>query len=144
MVEPTSSSERTLKTDDSSCADRTTLLLHPASINQTLCPGAPAFGSFCGAVLVPGLPIKDERNPLFTEGTKAFDAYYDDGYPNVLFDPKDQKYKVWHCSYQGPGMDTHTVEGYTQMLMYRESTDGINWPMKALGLVPYNGSTYVY
>jgi hypothetical protein len=121
--------------------NHTELLLHPEALNHSLCPGAPAFGPFCGAILVPGSPVKDERNPLFSEGSQAWDAYYDDGYPNVIYDPEDKKYKVWHCSYQGPGMDTHTVEGYTQTVNYRESTDGIAWPMRPLGAVPYNGST---
>ena len=131
-----------------SCTPTTSLLLHPSAINQTLCPGAPAFGPYCGAVLVPGVPTKDSRNPLFTEGTTAYDAFYDDGYPNVLFDEQDGKYKVWHVSYQGtcPAAPSGancslSAEGYTAMLNYRESTDGIHWPLRPLGIVPFNNST---
>lgn len=35
----------------------------------------------------------------------------------------------------------HVREQYRQMLNYRESTDGINWPMSELNAVPFNGST---
>ena len=133
-----------LKSNGSSCAKTTTLLLHPDAVNTSACPPAPggAAGTDCPAVLVPGLPVKDSRNPLFTEGSEPWDAFYDDGYPNVVLDPATGKYRVWHCSYQGPSISGFwpAKEGYQQMLSYRESTDGISWPMPHLGLVPYNGS----
>ena len=76
-------------TNYESCEPAVTLLLHPEAVNTSAFPRAPggALGTHCSARLVPGQPIKDSRNPLFTEGTEAWDAFYDDGYPNVVLDP---------------------------------------------------------
>ena len=131
-------------TNYESCEPAVTLLLHPEAVNTSACPPAPggAPGTHCSARLVPGQPIKDSRNPLFTEGTEAWDAFYDDGYPNVVLDPATGTYRVWHTSYQGPSIPGFfpATEGWEQMVNYRESADGIHWPMPSLGLVSYNGS----
>lgn len=67
--------------------------------------------------------MKDSRNPLFTEGTQAWDAFYDDGYPNVVLDPASGNYRAWYTSYQGPSISGFfpAKEGYQQMVNYRES-----------------------
>ena len=87
----------------------------------------------------PGLPVKYEHNPLFNEGSAAWEAYIDNGYVNVIFDPSYNLYKTWYSS--NPGPDAKNDEGYRGLLNYREGSDGVNWRMPSLGIVPYNGST---
>ena len=46
-------SVESLKSDDKeACTPSTSLLLHPDAINHSMCPGASAFGPYCGAILV--------------------------------------------------------------------------------------------
>ena len=124
-----------LKTDDqplpAECVSRTRLLMTPDAINYSSFPS--------NAALVPGLSVKSQRNPLFVEGSAAWEAYIDNGYVKVIFDPSDQLNKTWNSS--NPGQDAKNDEGYRGLLIYRESTNGVNWPMPSLGIVPYNGST---
>ena len=120
------------------CSPKTVLLMTPGAAADL------SAGTLAAAVLVPGRLAKDGRNPLFTEGAAAWDAYYDNGYPNVLFDPRDRLYKAWYGSSQDVA-DAHSTEGYRGLLNYRESRDGICWPMPGvgspgLGIIPFNGS----
>ena len=120
------------------CSPKTVLLMTPGAVANLSDFAAGAAGA--AALLVPGNPVKDSRNPLFTEGAAAWDAYYDNGYPNVIFDDRDQLYKTWYGSSQDI-VDAHSTEGYRGLLNYRESRDGISWPMPSLGIIAYNGST---
>ena len=56
------------KHDDNQAAPgRVILLLDPRAVNRSLTTGAR---------LVPGRPVKDHRNPLFSEGSTPWEAFY--------------------------------------------------------------------
>lgn len=101
---------------------------------------------------------KDFNNPLFTEEFfvdhgKKWEVRYDNGYPNVIYDPK---YKKFRCYYSVFTRDEHSAEtslkdrvnkhylpskSRISSLCYAESIDGINWDKPNLNLVNFEGST---
>ena len=53
--------------------------------------------------------------------------------------PTSQLLTVLDCRYVSYQIAPYCKENYHQSVLYRESKDGINWPLPSLGLVPYNG-----
>lgn len=98
-----------------------------------------------------------EHNPLFTEGffgnpSLKWEVRYDNAYPNVIYDSKYKKYRVYYtlCSYDedsaGASKEERTKRDYRPApgriasLGYAESDDGITWNRPSLGLVEFEGS----
>lgn len=97
------------------------------------------------------------NNPLFTEGyflepSLPWEVRYDNGYPNVIYDPE---YEVYRCYYTlftkdlvsestplaERGNKTYKPSGSRiTSLAYAESKDGVNWVKPSLGLVEFNGN----
>ncbi len=84
---------------------------------------------------------------------KKWEVRYDNGYPNVIYDPK---YKKFRCYYSVFTRDEHSAEtslkdrvnkhylpskSRISSLCYAESIDGINWNKPNLNLVNFEGST---
>lgn len=107
--------------------------------------------------VVPGKVTKYPR-PLFTEGCFSdpclpWEVRYDNGYPNVFYDPNFQLYR---CYYTGIVYDetsssvtlTERASGIPYKpkgtritaLLYAESRDGINWNRPNLGVTELFGS----
>ena len=102
--------------------------------------------------------VKDkEHNPLFTEDffaepPRLWEARYDNSYPNVIYDPKYRKYRVYYtlCSLDkdsaGASKEERTKRAYRPSpgritsLGYAESEDGIHWSKPELNLVDFEGS----
>ncbi|MCT1458207.1 hypothetical protein M3G03_01385 [Aestuariimicrobium sp. p3-SID1156] len=99
-----------------------------------------------------------ENNPLFTEDffadpPRRWEARFDNGYPNVIRDPADGKYKVWWSVFitdpvsastpleKRPTTTYHPVNERTAALAYAESTDGVHWIKPSLGLFEFEGSS---
>ena len=53
--------------------------------------------------------------------------------------PTSQLLTVLDCRYVSYQIAPYCKENYHQSVLYRESKDGIHWPLPSLGLVPYNG-----
>ena len=53
--------------------------------------------------------------------------------------PTSQLLTVLDCRYVSYQIAPYCKENYHQSVLYRESKDGILWPLPSLGLVPYNG-----
>lgn len=108
--------------------------------------------------VVPGKVTKHPDNPLFTEGCFSnpclpWEVRYDNGYPNVFYDPN---YQLYRCYYTGIVYDetssTTTLEERAvgipyrargprmTALLYAESKDGINWTRPNLGITELLGS----
>lgn len=97
------------------------------------------------------------NNPLFHEDffstpSLPWEARYDNAYPNVIYDPKYQKYRCYYtfCSKDEESTSTPRAErakrDYRPMptritsLGYAESDDGVHWVKPSLGLVEFEGS----
>lgn len=98
-----------------------------------------------------------EHNPLFredffSEPPRKWEVRYDNGYPNLIYDPI---YKVYRCYYTCFTYDNSAAEtpleerGYTNYkpkenritsLCYAESIDGIHFTKPNLGLVEFENS----
>lgn len=98
-----------------------------------------------------------EHNPMFTEDffadpPRRWEARFDNAYPNVIYDPKYGKYRVYYtlCSYdpESAAYPREERRGRTYKptpvritsLAYAESEDGVNWVKPELGLVDFEGS----
>lgn len=96
--------------------------------------------------------VKDtENNPLFTED-KPWEVRIDNGYPNVIYDEKEKKYKCfytlivedkdcWMVSREERASRDYIprsdrVTGFA----YAESNDGIHWIKPNLNRVEWNGN----
>jgi hypothetical protein len=108
--------------------------------------------------LVPGNVNKDPGNPLFTEEywadpPKIWEARYDNLYPNVIYDSKDNLFKIWYKSFiRDASSETIPVKdrpnhkystaaaGRQRGILYAWSEDGIDWIKPTLGLVEFMGS----
>ena len=53
--------------------------------------------------------------------------------------PTSQLLTVLDCRYVSYQIAPYCKENYHQSVLYRESENGIHWPLPSLGLVPYNG-----
>jgi hypothetical protein len=102
--------------------------------------------------------IKDEQhNPLFREGNfedprLLWEPRYDNGYPNVFWDPEHHKYRCYYTLFVRDPASLNTspeqrrktdyvIANRQTGLCYAESPDGINWTKPDLGLVDFDGST---
>lgn len=98
-----------------------------------------------------------ENNPLFREDyfsdpPRRWEQRYDNAYPNVIYDPKYKKYRLYYtlCSKDDESANTPKAEralrdyrpGSTRIasLAYAESDDGIHWVKPSLGFVEFEGS----
>lgn len=106
---------------------------------------------------IPGKLDKCENNPLFIEGLYdtpclPWEIRFDNGYPNVFYDPLIEKYRCYYtgivydeCSSNTPLCERQhlkyrpTNERITALL-YAESTDGIHWVKPELDIVEYMGT----
>lgn len=106
---------------------------------------------------VPGSLEKYSDNPLFIEGLYdtpclPWEIRFDNGYPNVFYDPLIEKYR---CYYTGivydesssntplcerPYLKYSPTNDRVTALLYAESEDGIRWIKPELGLVEYMGT----
>ncbi|KKL77578.1 hypothetical protein LCGC14_2033500 [marine sediment metagenome] len=102
------------------------------------------------AALKIGTVEKSKANPLFVED-KPWEPYYDNGYPDVVYDDKEKIYKCWYDLFtDAPSATGMTLEemqskkfpdfigGYATA--YATSKDGIHWEKPELGLVEFKGS----
>ena len=102
--------------------------------------------------------VKDtENSPLFredyfSEPARKWEPRYDNGYPNVIYDPKEKIYRLYYTLFtKDPDSEKHPLEArpgrqYTPRgdritsTAYAESRDGIHWEKPSLGLVEFEGS----
>lgn len=97
------------------------------------------------------------HHPFFTEDyfaefPKKWEVRFDNGYPNVIYDPVYQIYRCYYtcCSYdpvaarmplkERVGQTYEHRPGRITSLAYAESKDGIHWEKPELGLVEFEGS----
>ncbi|SCF28965.1 hypothetical protein GA0074695_5202 [Micromonospora viridifaciens] len=102
--------------------------------------------------------IKDDaNNPLFREGVfesprLPWEPRYDNGYPNVFWDPEHRKYRCYYTLFVRDPASLNTspeerrtkdyvISGRQTGLCYAESTDGVHWVKPKLGIVEFDGST---
>lgn len=105
-----------------------------------------------------GTFVKDEQNnPLFREGIfeqpmLPWEPRFDNGYPNVFWDPEYKKFRCYYtlfirdpASLNTPPKERPNKEyapPYRQTgCCYAESKDGVHWVKPNLGLVEFDGST---
>ena len=102
--------------------------------------------------------VKDTaHNPMFHEDyfsdpPRRWEPRYDNGYPNVIYDPKYKKYRCYYtlCSKDVESATTPREERAKRdyrpksnritSLGYAESDDGVHWVKPSLGLVEFEGS----
>lgn len=101
--------------------------------------------------------VKDEEhNPLFGEGlydtpSLPWEPRFDNGYPNVFWDPEVKKYRCYYTlfivdpSSSSTPIDqrmgkVYSTAGRKTGCCYAESTDGIHWTKPNLGITTFNGS----
>lgn len=97
------------------------------------------------ARLLDCLPEKEPRNPLM-RSDQPWENATNNYYPNVLWDPADQTWKLWYkdvladkeviAQMDGPST-VHDVGWY---LLHATSKDGLAWTKPALGLHKFAGS----
>jgi hypothetical protein len=101
---------------------------------------------------------KHDDSPFFTEALisesgKPWEVRYDNGYPNVIYDPEQNIYRLYYSifirdeeSSQRP-LEERPTSTYTPKsrrviaTCYAESKDGIEWTKPNLGQFLWNGST---
>ena len=101
---------------------------------------------------------KSESNPLFSEEyyadpPKRWEARFDNLYPNVIYDEKDELYKLWYSviirdpSSEKTPLDARDNTEYSSDvsrlhgLLYACSEDGISWTKPGLDIIDFDGST---
>lgn len=102
--------------------------------------------------------IKDKENGvLFTEEffktpAKPWEVRYDNGYPNVIYDPEEKIYRCYYTLFlrddhsantsleERKSSTYHPASGRVTGCCYAESKDGIHWVKPNLGLVEYLGT----
>ncbi|MFE2336159.1 glycoside hydrolase family protein [Streptomyces coelicoflavus] len=103
-----------------------------------------------------GFVKDDDHNPLFREGIfenprLPWEPRFDNGYPNVFWDPEHKKFRCYYTLFlrDPASLDTPPDQRRTRDYViadretgccYAESTDGVNWTKPALGLVSFDGS----
>lgn len=108
--------------------------------------------------IVPGVVVKHGSNPLFGEGsfdTPAlfWEARFDNGYPNVFFDPDKKLYRCYYTSIvldevssetsleqRAAGVPYKASGSRITALLYAESEDGLVWRKPVLGITEFMGS----
>ena len=110
-----------------------------------------------GALVIPGRIRKFENNPLFREGlyeqpSLFWEPRFDNGYPNVFYDPLQKKYRCYYTGFVYDETSTlvpiaersHTeykrVGERITGLLYAESPDGIKWTKPFLGITEFGGT----
>ena len=88
----------------------------------------------------------------FSEDRREWEVRYDNSYPNVIYDDRDKKYKVYYTLFthdsdsESTSLEERVGKNYTPTsgritsLCYAESYDGVNWIKPNLGLVEFKGS----
>ena len=101
--------------------------------------------------LRPARLTKDSANPLMVQD-KPWEVRIDNGYPNVLFDPKTATYFCYYTLFtddedtEGASAAERAARPYNPLpsrvtcLALATSTDGMNWEKPALGRVEWRGS----
>lgn len=102
--------------------------------------------------------VKDrENNPLFredffSEPSRAWEVRYDNGYPNLFYDPLAGIYRLYYTLFSrdpdsaATPLEERAGKQYAPRgdritsTAYAESTDGIHWVKPSLGLVEFEGS----
>lgn len=109
------------------------------------------------AVFVEPIQKDTEHGVLFTEEffavpPKKWEARYDNGYPNVLYDPEERIYRCYYTLFlEDPDSASTSKEQRTQRhytptdkrsvgLAYAQSRDGVHWEKPTLGQVEFQGS----
>jgi hypothetical protein len=101
--------------------------------------------------------VKDvDHNPLFREGIfenprLPWEPRFDNGYPNIFWDPKHKKFRCYYTLFlrdpaslntspeERSGRD-YVIANRETGCCYAESTDGVHWTKPKLGLVSFDGS----
>lgn len=100
---------------------------------------------------------KNHQNPLFSEEyfanpPKKWEVRYDNGYPNVFYDPEHKIYRCYYSTFiedslstntplkERPRKQYHSSIGRVVALCYAYSEDGLAWVKPELNLVDYHGS----
>ncbi|MFB9571845.1 hypothetical protein [Streptomyces yanii] len=101
--------------------------------------------------------VKDvDHNPLFREGIfenprLPWEPRFDNGYPNVFWDPEHKKFRCYYTLFlrdpaslntspeKRSGRD-YVIANRETGCCYAESTDGVHWTKPKLGLVSFDGS----
>lgn len=98
-----------------------------------------------------------EHNPMFREDffstpPRKWEVRYDNGYPNVIYDPKEQIYRLYYTLFSADpdsgntSLEERIGKRYTPRhdritsTAYAESRDGVHWEKPSLGLVEFEGS----
>ena len=102
--------------------------------------------------------VKDtENNPLFredffSEPARKWEVRYDNGYPNLFYDPLAGVYRLYYTLFSkdpdsaATSLEERVGKQYTPRsdrvtsTAYAESKDGIHWVKPSLGLVEFEGS----
>lgn len=108
--------------------------------------------------IVTGAVVKHGSNPLFREGnfdmpSLFWEARYDNGYPNVFFDPDKKLYRCYYTSIVLDKVSSETSLAQRAAgavykargsritaLLYAESEDGLVWSKPSLGVTEFMGS----
>ena len=104
-----------------------------------------------------GTFTKDARSPLFREGIfedpyLAWEPRFDNGYPNVVWDPQAKLFRAYYTLFVKDPASLNTppaerakvpyvIKGRETGLGYAESPDGVTWTKPSLGIVDFDGST---
>ena len=103
------------------------------------------------AKLVVSAAEKEPNNPLFGED-QPWERRFDNLYPNVIYDRREEIYKCWYSPFivdhsaKGMPLEERWVREYDPPkgremgVCYATSADGIVWDKPQLGLVEYEGS----
>lgn len=100
---------------------------------------------------------KDPYEPLLIEGMfehpqKKWEPRFDNGYPNVIWDPQAKLYRLYYTLFIKDDASLNTppakrknkpyvISKRRTGLAYAQSKDGIHWEKPALGLVEFEGTT---
>ena len=113
----------------------------------------------CSNVALSYAPFRKEETVLFRESYFAepsvpWEARFDNGYPNVFWNPLIGKYVCYHtlCTKDEVSTSTPLTERAAKRyipsseritsLAYLESEDGLHWERPDLGLVSFQGNTH--
>ena len=92
------------------------------------------------------------REDYFSEPPRKWEVRYDNGYPNVIYDPREKLYRLYYTLFTkdpdsaSTSLEERAGKQYTPRgdritsTGYAESRDGIHWVKPSLGLVDFEGS----
>lgn len=89
---------------------------------------------------------------IFEDPYLPWEPRFDNGYPNVLWDPQAQLFRCYYTLFvedpaskntspQERARTPYVIKGRSTGLAYAESRDGVTWEKPHLGLVDFEGST---